>query len=470
MGALALGLASCDDKSDLGIAQVNPQEPIVEANGLTLAAEDAYDGTIDLDNTVGQNIPILRIEDTSGLPENAVLSFKLAVADNEQMTNAQHLDIERVSIKFSLSSAMPTADDQYMELNGGVISSDDLERIIIDLYDITPEIVTPWMGIEAYITIGTQMSRLGGDDFYYLKKQVNVLPVDERLDIENSYYIGGTISQQMEHSDKHAYIDNKFIAIIDVTAAQAAAGFEWYIVPGSMANNPDLSKCWGPTPVAGSDDLVEGVKGTITSAGTYRIVTDMLAKTYSIGYAYEVLYTPGTGNGWNQEASMKLYTNDYANYFGVTRTGADGTAKGEFKLDASKDWSMNWGLDGGVLTPNGSNIVTEPAGLWFVSANLNSLTLSLVEVKSVGIIGLNGDWNTDIAMTPSSDMLIWTGTMTADGDTEFKFRFNGGWDANLGGTLEKLVANGDNIPVGAGTYQVVLDMTNVPYTCTLTAK
>ena len=29
MAAAALGFASCDDKSDLGIAQVNPQEPIV---------------------------------------------------------------------------------------------------------------------------------------------------------------------------------------------------------------------------------------------------------------------------------------------------------------------------------------------------------------------------------------------------------------------------------------------------------
>ena len=33
---LALGFASCDDKSDLGVAQVNPQETVMSANGVTV--------------------------------------------------------------------------------------------------------------------------------------------------------------------------------------------------------------------------------------------------------------------------------------------------------------------------------------------------------------------------------------------------------------------------------------------------
>ena len=42
MAALAFGFTACDDKSDLGIAQENPQEPIVEANGLTLTPSEAH--------------------------------------------------------------------------------------------------------------------------------------------------------------------------------------------------------------------------------------------------------------------------------------------------------------------------------------------------------------------------------------------------------------------------------------------
>ena len=56
MAALAFGFTACDDKSDLGIAQENPQEPIVEANGLTLTPSEAYSSTIDLENTVGKQI------------------------------------------------------------------------------------------------------------------------------------------------------------------------------------------------------------------------------------------------------------------------------------------------------------------------------------------------------------------------------------------------------------------------------
>lgn len=443
LSALALGFSACDDKSDLGMMQVNPQEPVAEADGLKLAASSAYDATIDLNSTVGQNIDIASITDASGLPENAKVILKLAVAKDESMKGAATLDIK-----------------------DGKVSSDALEDIIVEFYNITPELVKPWMGIEAYAMIGTQMSRLGGESFYYLKKQTNVLPVDAKLDIENAYFLGGTINQKMDHSDLHAYIDNNFISIFEVTSAQAQAGFEWMIVPQSQEATKDPSKCWGPQ----GDKLVLGAKGTITSPGRYRLVADMLKKTFTLTFAYEVLYTPGTGNNWSQVNSMQLYTDNYADYFGVTRTGADGDAKGEFKLDASTNWSMNWGLNGGVLTPNGDNIVTEPAGLYFVKANLNALSLSLLLVKSVGIIGLNGNWNDDIVMTSSSDGLVWTGTMKADGDTDFKFRFNGGWDANLGGSKDKLVSDGANIPVSAGTYDVVLDMTKVPYTCTLTAK
>ncbi len=441
MAALALGFASCEDTSDLGVQQVNEQEPIAEADGLVLDPSSAYSGTIDLENTVGQNIDIASVADLTGFPEDAELTLKLAVAKTEDMADAELLDI-----------------------TNGKVSSDELEDIIVKFYDITPETVTPWMGIEAFVNVGTQQSRLGGQDFYYLKKQVNVLPVDAKLDIESAYYFNGVM---MEHSAQHQYIDNNFIALFDVSADQASAGYSWQIVPASQESNPDASQCWGP---GEGDTLVLGAKGTITSAGKYRLVADMLAKTYTLTFAYDVLYTPGSGNGWSQLASQQLYTANYSDYFGVTRTGADGDASGEFKLDATTDWSMNWGLDNGVLTPNGSNIVTAPAGLYWVHANLNALTLSLLHVETISIIGLNGDWNTDVNLTSSSDGLVWTGSMTADGDTSFKFRFNGGWDADLGGSLDKLEMWGNNIEVSAGTYDVTLDMTKVPYTCTLTSK
>lgn len=445
MAALALGFTACDDKSDLGIAQVNPQETVVSAEGVTVAASDAYKGTIDLENNINKKISIVSIAEAVDFPEGTEFDMKLVVAKDETMAGAQTLPIVN-----------------------GQVDANELEDIIVEYYGITPEVVTPWMGVEIYANVGSQQSRLGGEGFYYLKQQVNVLPVDAKLDIENTYFLGGTLSQKMEHSDLHAYVDNNFIAVFEVTAAEASAGFKWSIVPGSVEGSATPAQCYGP------DDngaLLLGEEGTITAPGRYRLVANMLEKTYTLSFAYEVLYTPGSGNGWSQANSMQLYTDDYATYFGFTRTGENGVASGEFKLCATLDnWDVNWGLNNGVLTPNGDNIVTAPAGMWWVKANLNGLSLQTLLLEKIGVIGLNGDWNNDIYLTPSADMLTWTGIITAEGDTEFKFRLNGGWDADLGGSVEKLVASGSNMPISAGTYEVTLDLTKVPYTCTLTAK
>uniref|UniRef100_UPI0025A98101 hypothetical protein n=1 Tax=uncultured Duncaniella sp. TaxID=2768039 RepID=UPI0025A98101 len=215
LSALALGFSACDDKSDLGIQQVNEQETIAEANGLTLTASSAYNATIDLENTVGQTIDIASVAGVEGFPEGTTFTMKLAVAKSEDMSGKQ-----------------------IVAVNNGKISSDDLEDVIVDFYNITPEVVKPWMGVEVYANVGTQQSRLGGENFYYLKKQVNVLPVDAKLDIESAYFLGGTESQKMDHSDLHAYVDNNFISVFEVSSAQAQAGFEWMIVPQSQESAP----------------------------------------------------------------------------------------------------------------------------------------------------------------------------------------------------------------------------------------
>ena len=200
----------------------------------------------------------------------------------------------------------------------------------------------------------------------------------------------------------------------------------------------------------------------------------MYKKTYTlvlvVELPYDVIYTPGSGNNWDVLGSMPIYTDDHTVYFGFTITGAEGTTNGEFKLSADKDWNDNWGLNGDKLTAGGDNIKTAENGLWWVKANFMDLSLSMLKVESMGIIGVNGDWETDIVLAPSADFLTWTADFTANSDTEFKIRMNGGWDADLGGSMDKLVAGGANIPVAAGSYSLKLDISKTPYTVTLTAK
>lgn len=453
MAALALGFASCqEDTSSLGVIQTNPQGPLTTAEGITVTPAAPYTSTIDLENNVGQQIDIasMTVGADATFPEGTTYQMVLNVAKAEDMANAQKLNI---------------VNDK--------VEADALEEIIEGFYNIDPTMQHPWMAISVIATSPDgEACMVGAPYSYFCKQQVNVLPVDKKLEIEDTYYLGGTLSQKLEHSDLHAYIDNEFKLTFTVTDAEAAAGFKWQIVPGSQEANPDPAKCYGPDLL--NDQALElGEVGVITVAGDYNLVVNMLKKTYTLDRVlnFEVLYTPGSANNWNVLASMQLYTDNYADYFGFTITGAEGTADGEFKLSADKDWKNNWGLDGDKLAFNSpNNIKTAQNGLWWVKANLKDLTLSLLKVESIGLIGVNGEWEKDIVLAPSADFLTWTADFTANSDTEFKIRMNGGWDADLGGSMDKLVAGGSNIPVAAGSYTLKLDISKTPYTVTLTSK
>ncbi len=78
-------------------------------------------------------------------------------------------------------------------------------------------------------------------------------------------------------------------------------------------------------------------------------------------------------------------------------------------------------------------------------------------------------WDASTALT-SDDNLIWKGTIEFKGG-EFKFRCNDDWDVNLGGDMQNLTPGGANIASpGEGTYEVTLNLSQLPYSCTLEKK
>ena len=89
-------------------------------------------------------------------------------------------------------------------------------------------------------------------------------------------------------------------------------------------------------------------------------------------------------------------------------------------------------------------------------------------VTGWNIIGLNGDWDNDILATESDG--VWTAYITAESETDFKWRKDGGWDENYGGVFVELgepfeaVAGGDNIKVPAGFYKVELNTNDLTIT------
>lgn len=158
---------------------------------------------------------------------------------------------------------------------------------------------------------------------------------------------------------------------------------------------------------------------------------------------YDYWYTPGGANGWKASNSMYIYNvgkSDHPKLY----AGCLFVDGGGFKIANTTDWSgIDYGMTTyGILSSPGSNIVpTDGDGLYWLKADFDEMTYSMAKINSVGIIG-NGNWDNDIQLTPNDDMTVWTGE--ADLKYDWKIRFNGNWDFNLGGALGNPILDGDN--------------------------
>lgn len=188
----------------------------------------------------------------------------------------------------------------------------------------------------------------------------------------------------------------------------------------------------------------------------------------------------GSHQGWAPDAEVigKLYpvkneagemAGDYAGYVYL------GT---EFKICPNASWDDAYGAS--ESTPAGSmetgeglgNLTVEEEGYYYVTCNINDLTWN-VKVMNWGAIGDFNSWAEEVPLTYDAADLKLKAVIEFPADGGFKFRANNNWDeGNIGGTMDELVQGSDspNIPVTAGTYQVVLDLSNPTYTVELIAQ
>lgn len=450
LGLLAtVGFAACDDKSDLGIEQENPQENIMEANGLQVAYQSAIEGnSIDLNNYQNKTIPVISTVEAENLPQGATVDYEMQIASTADFTDAQTIEVE-----------------------DGAVACSAWDAAFKTIYGNNPAARVNYIRFAAYVIDGTQISRLGGEDFWYASKQLNVTPIDLKLPVDATYYLyeNGEFVK-MDHSSQHQYDDPNFSLVFEVTAAQASDGFKWHIVNETYLQNANSGKFYGVSETGDASALsgnleLNGTQGIINAPGTYKMEVNMLNLTYTISFAFDQLNTPGPANGWSFDNNMNLSTTDYKVYSGYVYI------QEEFKL-AAGSWDVNWGMGAseGTLAPGGANIKVSENGLYYVVANLQELTYSLVKINNIGLIGGFNDWGSQLNMTPSADYKTWTVDVTFAGESEWKFRMNDNWDYNLGGTYTNLVGGGDNLKTAAGSYTITLDLSKIPYSCTVTAK
>lgn len=225
------------------------------------------------------------------------------------------------------------------------------------------------------------------------------------------------------------------------------------------------------------NDLVQdGGDMAAPSAGVYTITLSIATKPYTMTITR-------TGDLQTQYATELVVAGDYSghNWSGTDDPKLFGSGDGTYK-GAITMHQMTWGFKfvekgtswiGGTLNEGTTYDFTLykddnmmlPNGTYFWSVDLPAKTAHAQPVTSVGLIGsfTGSGWSTDVPMTFSETSLTYSVTQAFAAGDEFKVRFNGNWDYNLGAPLSAMKFNGDNIKISeAGTYLVVLDMANTP--------
>lgn len=461
---LALGLASCEDDPGRGIPQVNPQETIMSAGGVTVAWGDALQGdALDLNKYKDQQIPVI----------------KLALTDEEAAAIPAGASVK---LDMELATAADYSDAITLPVTNGTVPCADWDAYFRDKLGKSPAAKDNYVRFAAYVVGNGQESRVGTPDLYFAAKKLSVTPIPMDFTIENAYYIIGTCngwaldaSHHFSHSAANVYDDPVFTCTVEISEADAAGGWWWKIAPASSIEGQSWDGVVGVA--VDGDTALEGAlvdqnpqAGCIKEAGTFMVTINMMDMTYKFE-KLSYLYTPGASNGWNQGASQLLS-------YDAGRKAFTGYAhlSGEFKFTSAPDWNgTNYGNSGeaGVLSTDGGagNLTVPQDGLYFCVVDTENLTYTATLITSYGLIGGFNSWGSQENLTPSADFLTWTGTVTLSAGDEFKFRANDDWGINLGGEFDKLVSDGHNMMApGAGTYAVTLNLGQLPYTCSLVKK
>ena len=229
-----------------------------------------------------------------------------------------------------------------------------------------------------------------------------------------------------------------------------------------------------------SNDLAEG---------EYKVSIDLSAAPYKVSVittAYpEQVYIPGSMNGWGFD-HQTIAGNGEGVYEAFRHLGGEWG----FKITETASWDNQWGSDGTAAVDNGDGSRTwqltskdggnimegvSDEGYYKFSFDYNSSTVTLTPVTTVGLIGSfpGNSWSSDYASMvydSAADKWIAEDVEIRSG-CEWKFRMNEGWDINLGGDLEDLVQDGDNIVESkGGIYDVELYVNTTPYRAVLTWK
>lgn len=359
----------------------------------------------------------------------------------------------------------------------GNMAKADLVNYIVDKFGKRPTERDIDATLDAWVSNGATAVKMATSETFQVKA------VPEAPFIDAAYYLVGDMfttddvngwnpisdKQTFKHSDKDVYEDPIFTITFETTKADQY----WKIIPKANvdAGNTDASAAGVVGPKVDGEDSMTGSltngdakAGKIAKAGKYKLTLNMMDYTYTFE---EVKYDPfiyfiGATDGWkSSDQKLALVDETKGVYTGYVYVADPNGAGLQFKFQrvaGSWDNEINAGAFvsfGGAATNENGNIgVNAGESVYYFDVNLSEGTITATKVETMGMIGGFNNWDGDAVMTWNAEEYCFEATnvgVTADG---WKFRVNGGWDINLGGSLNNLTAGGDNITVAGNTVKL----------------
>lgn len=444
-----MSMVSCtEDYTDWANPQSNPEEEAVAFGNGSVAPVDV----INLADVTGDKVKVASIVAPTSTKDTYTPSFKINF-------DGQTFDID--------------AD--------GNMAKADLVNYITGKWGKRPTERDIDATLDAWQSNGSTAAKMATSETF----QVKAIP--EAPFIDAAYYLVGdmfnveavgdaaaidgwnTVSakQAFKHSEKDVYDDPVFTITFETTKADQY----WKIIP---KKNIDADDLWAPGvvgPKVDGDDSMTGAltngdakAGKIAKAGKYKLTINMMDYSYTLE---EVNYDPfiyfiGATDGWTNAEQKLAHVDDAKGVYTGYLYCADPNGWGnQFKFQrvaGSWDNEINSGAFStfsGAATSEGGNIsVNAGEGVYYFDVNLGEGTITATKVETMGIIGGFNNWAGDAPMTWNAEEYCFEATnvgVTADG---WKFRVNGDWPINLGGSLNNLTAGGDNITVAGNTVKL----------------
>lgn len=439
---LLMSMVSCtEDFTDWGKPQTNPQEDAVTFGNGSVAPVDVI------------NLADVNTEKVK------VASIVAPTSSNAAYTPNYKINFDGQSFDIDADGNMATAE---------------LTSYIVDKWGKRPLERDIDATLDAWVSNGSTAVKMATSATF----QVKAIP--EAPVIEEGYYLVGDMfttedvngwskaaAKAFKHSDKDVYDDPVFTVSFETTKADQY----WKIIPKKNIDADDLWAAGVVGPKVDGDDSMTGLltnteakAGKIAKAGKYKLTINMMDYSYTLE---EVNYDPfiyfiGATDGWkNAEQKLALVDDAKGVYTGYLYCADPNGWGNQFKFQrvaGSWDNEINSGAFStfsGAATSEGGNIgVNAGEGVYYFDVNLSEGTITATKVETMGIIGGFNNWASDTAMTWNAEEYCFEATnvgVTADG---WKFRVNGGWDINLGGSLNNLTAGGSDLKVAGNTVKL----------------